>query len=149
MGDPVLSMWDKACIWCGEDTNWRPIVIVLLLGFLVFVFSGCSTSGDARLSMHFDAEGNSVEVLELRQECPGFVAQGPNGGCALTRPVYVTFNPMQDENVRWHEFDHVAGLIHGAWVRGCARVLVAGQTVWTVGHLLCRNSGGTFYQRAP
>lgn len=145
MGDIRHSRFDRICMWFGEDSNWRPIVIALFLVLAVVTFSGCAST-EARLTMHVDAKGDSVEVLELQQDCPRVIADTVSG-CALMRRMYVTFHPPGDEATRWHELDHIAGLVHGAWENGCAPILSSGQTVWKVGYLMCRAPNGTYFQR--
>lgn len=163
MGDIPQTRWYRFCRWWWryETLVLQVFIVLCVLGMiaipykseikrfllaLLLALSGCATADDARFTMHPDASGNAVEVLELTQHCPEAIVDAANGGCAVVRPVRVIFYPKYDASARNHELDHVAGMRHSDWLDKCAVITVGGYTSWKVGTVICRANDGTYYQ---
>lgn len=117
------------------------VMLVCGLLFIAAALGGCATTDS------YWQDG----VLTLRSECPSAVNSEANrrkAGCAITTPTRVNFDPDGTEGS--HERDHQLGMRHGDWVPGfgstCAEVLVAGNTRWIVGRLICKE-GNVYVQR--
>lgn len=110
---------------------------------LALLLAGCASQQEYFLTAAQGPDGNIVRVLEMPNAlCPEVL--GPNGGCYFQ---HVVMGYGVDADARRHELDHVAGLRHGKWDNGCARILASGYTRWTAGKMMCRSERGGYYER--
>lgn len=91
--------------------------------------------------VHYDAQGNLVSVLVIKDRCP----IGINGACYAQHVIWAD----RDESLR-HELAHVSGMKHTPWTFNhwgipCARVTAAGlATGYEVGQVICNGPRGEY-----